>query len=218
MKVSELMTRDALTVSPDMPVGAVAAMLSERGASGAVVVGPGGELLGVVTETDLEKRLSAGAAEPKSWLARLLTAAPAEARSYAKSHGRYVRDIMTPAPVTTGPHASVEEAARLLDRHGVRRLPVVEGDRLVGVIGRADLLRAVLDPEPPASAPLDDLALRRKLADSLRALSWTRPYSLHFTVRDGVATFYGFAAPSDIQRGLRVAAEGVPGMKGVVFA
>jgi len=219
MKVRDLMTREPMTVSPDMPVGAAAAVLSERGVSGAPVVAATGEVLGLVTETDLERRLAAAAGrEERSWLARLLSAAPAEAREYAKSHGRFVRDIMTPGPATIGPEASVEEAAAMLDRIGVRRLPVVEGGRLVGVLSRADLLRAVLDPEPPTAAPAaDDIALRKRLLDALREQSWTHAYRVHFTVRDGVATFYGMGAPTDVQRGLRVLAEGVPGMKAVEF-
>lgn len=218
MKVRDLMTREPMTVSPDMPVGAAAAMLSERGVSGAPVVASTGEVLGLVTETDLERRLAAAAGrEERSWLGRLLAAAPAEAREYAKSHGRFVRDIMTPAPTTIGPEASVEEAASVLDRLGVRRLPVVEGGQLVGVVSRADLLRAVLDPAPPAAAPADDIALRKRLFEALRAEAWTHAFRLHFTVRDGVATFYGMGAPTDVQRGLRVLAEGVPGMKGVEF-
>jgi CBS domain-containing protein len=217
MKVQDVMSREVLTVSPETPVHEVARLLSEHHVSGAPVVDADGALLGIVTETDLAHRLAAKVSPPRSWLRALFSAAPAEALDYAKARGRRARDIMTAAPVTIGEEASLEEAARLLEEKGVRRLPVLRGGRLVGVISRADMLRALLAPEAPGPVSADDRALRAAIQGALREAAWTHAYSVHFVVRDGEVTFYGFASPTEIQRGLRVLAEGVPGVKAVHF-
>lgn len=217
MKVQDVMSRTVLTVSPETPVHSVAALLSEHHVSGAPVVDAEGALLGIVTETDLAHRLAAKASPPRSWLRALFSAAPAEALEYAKARGRTARDIMTAATVTIGGEASVEEAARVLEEKGVRRLPVLEGRRLVGVLSRADLLRALLTPEAPGPATTDDRALRAAIQAALREAAWTHAYSVHFVVRGGEVTFFGFAAPTEIQRGLRVLAEGIAGVSAVHF-
>lgn len=217
MKVQDVMSRRVLTVSPDTPVHAVAGLLSEHHVSGAPVVDSDGALLGIVTETDLAHRLAAKVSGPRSWLRALFSSAPAEALEYAKARGRTARDIMSAATITIGEEASVEDAARILEEKGVRRLPVLKERRLVGVVSRADLLRALLTPEAPGPATNDDRALREALLDALREAAWTHAYSIHFTVRSGEVTFYGFPAPTEIQRGLRVLAQGVPGVSAVHF-
>jgi CBS-domain-containing membrane protein len=195
----------------------VAALLSEHHVSGAPVVDSDGALLGIVTETDLAHRLAAKVAGPRSWLRALFSAAPAEALEYAKARGRTARDVMTTDLVTITEEASVEEAARLLEEKGVRRLPVLKDRRLVGVVSRADLLRALLTPDAPGPATNDDHALRKALLDALREAAWSHAYSIHFTVRSGEVTFYGFPAPTEIQRALRVLAQSVPGVTAVHF-
>lgn len=217
MKVQDVMSREVLTISPETPVHAVAALLSECHVSGAPVVDANGALLGMVTESDLAHRLAAKAAPPRSWLRSLFSAAPAEALDYAKSRGRTARDIMTASVVTVSEEASVEEAARLLEEKGVRRLPVLRDGRLVGVLSRADLLRALLTPEEPGPSTADDRATRSAIQSALREASWTHAYSVHFVVRDGAVTFYGFGSPTEVQRGLRVLAEGIPGVSAVHF-
>ncbi|MBY0336270.1 MAG: CBS domain-containing protein [Acetobacteraceae bacterium] len=217
MQVSKLMSRDVVTVAPDMPLAAAARLFAERQVTGAPVVDPQGAVVGIVTETDLERRLGAALGARRGWWSALFASAPAEAREFAKTHGRRVGDVMTTPVATISPHATVEEAARLLDDKGVRRLPVLEGERLVGVLSRADLLRAVLDPDAPAPTDGDDIAIRARLHAALRAEPWTHPYSLHYAVHGGVVTFYGFPAPGDVQRALRVLAEGVPGVRAVAF-
>lgn len=217
MQVKDVMSRAVLTVAPETPVAEVAAMLSDHHVSGAPVVDTDGALLGVVTESDLAHRLAAKVAPAPSWLRALFSAAPQEALDYAKTRGRTARDIMTTPVATVTEAATCEEAARLLEEKAVRRLPVLRDGRLVGVVSRADLLRALLTPEAPGPATADDAALRQAILAALREAAWSHAYSIHFTVRNGEVTFYGFPAPTAVQRGLRVLAEGVPGVKAVSF-
>lgn len=217
MQVKDVMSRGVLTVAPETPIQEVAAQLSEAHVSGAPVVAADGSVLGVVTESDLAHRLAAKAAPAPSWLKSLFSAAPAEALDYAKTRGRTARDIMTAPLKSVSEETSIEEAAQLLESLNIRRLPVLRDGRLVGMLSRADLLRALLTPDSPGPASVDDRDLRASIIRALHHASWSHAYSVHFTVRAGHVTFYGFAEPTEVQRALRVLAEGVPGVKGVSF-
>lgn len=217
MLVKDVMSRGVLTVAPETPIQEVAAALSEAHVSGAPVVASDGTVLGVVTESDLAHRLAAKVAPPPSWLKSLFSPAPAEALDYAKTRGRTARDIMTSPLKAVAEDTSVEEAAQLLESLNIRRLPVLREGRLVGMLSRADLLRALLTPDAPGPASVDDRDLRAAILQALHQAAWSHAYSVHFTVRAGHVTFYGFGEPTEVQRALRVLAEGVPGVKGVSF-
>lgn len=218
MQVKDVMSSAVITIAPETPVAEVAALLSDHHVSGAPVVDTDGALLGVVTESDLAHRLAAKVAPPPSWLKALFSAAPTEARDYAKTRGRTARDIMTTPVRSIAEQASCEEAARLLEECAVRRLPVLRDGRLVGVVSRADLLRALITPEAPGPATADDQTLRQAIRAELRHAAWSHAYWVHFVVRNGEVTFYGFAKLPEIQRALRVLAERIPGAKAVHFA
>lgn len=217
MQVKDVMSRGVLTLAPDTPIREVAAALSEAHVSGAPITDADGTLLGIVTESDLAHRLAAKVTPPPSWLQALFSAAPSEALDYAKTRGRTARDIMTTPLRSVEEETSIEDAARLLEKLNIRRLPVVRDGKLVGILSRADLLRALLTPEEPGPATVDDRDLRTAVLRALHEAAWSHAYSVHFTVRAAQVHFYGFGEPTEIQRALRVLAEGVPGVKGVSF-
>jgi CBS domain-containing protein len=210
----DVMTNDLVTVGPEMPVAELAALLAGRGVSGAPVVDGEGALLGVVTESDLLRRLAAGGDRPPGWLGRLFADSTDDARRYARAHGQRAGDLMTRELATVGPDTPVADIARLFEARDIRRVPVVEGGRLLGVVSRADLLRAILAP-PPAETPRADAAIRVELHRRLREQPWVDRNFLHAAVSGGVVTLSGFARNEDRRRALRVLAEGVPGVREV---
>ena len=217
MRVGDVMTHHLVTLSPEMPIQEIAAVLSEHGISGAPVVAQDGALLGVVTESDLAHRIAARAAKPPSWVKTLFSPPRREALDYARTHGRTARDIMTAPAHSVTEETTVEEAAWLLEKAGIRRLPVLRAGRVVGVVSRADLLRALYTPEKPGPVSVDDRELGADLLRALHEATWSYGRRVHFTVRDGVITFYGYGGPSEMQRALRVLAEGLAGVRGVEF-
>ena len=214
MIARDVMTRNLVTVRPDMPVAALAALLSERGISGVPVVDAAGKLLGLVTESDLMRRLAAARDGKPGWLARLFGEPGDAAARYARAHGRRVEDVMTRDVTTITPGTPVESAAALMERQNIRRLPVVEEGVLLGVVSRADLLKALL-AESPAEAAVADEAIREELNRRLRGQPWVDRNYVYPQVHDGVVTITGFAHSPNVAQALRVLAQEVPGVREV---
>lgn len=136
MRVRDLMTSPAITLRPHVPVPLAAARLAEHGFTGAPVVDAEGRLLGVVTEADLLR----GRIAPDGEVA-------------AHAASATVREVMTVPPRVTDPSADVAGVVASMLAAGVRMLPVVEGELLVGVLTRRDALRAVTTSDPPLVRP-----------------------------------------------------------------
>ena len=215
MFVRDVMTRDAMTVGPDTPAATLARLFAERGISGVPVVDEAGGLLGMVTEGDLIRRLAAEGEAPRGWFRRLLDSAPQQAEHYARTHGRTARDLMSTGLVHTTEQASLAEAAALLESRQVRRLPVLRDGRLVGILSRADLMRAVLAPPEAAATASSDREIHQRLRDAMAEQPWADSALIFVDVSGGVVTFHGFSRGEAIGRGLRVLAEGIPGVKAV---
>lgn len=218
MRARDIMTADPVTVPPDTPLEAVAALMAERHISGLPVVDAEGRLLGLVTDGDLMRRLSAKEDKPASFFAALLGASADQAMAYARAHGRRVRDVMSTHLATVTEDATVEEVAHILETRRIRRVPVLRDGRLAGVVSRADLLRAVMAPvESGAAQDASDPRIRRAVYAAMREQPWISTRFVFPMVQDGVVTFHGFLAGQEAMTALRVLAEGVPGVKEVRF-
>lgn len=211
----DLMTPDVVTVPPETPVLAVARLLAERGISAVPVLDKAGAVKGIVTEADLIRRLAGEADVPRGWFARLFADPGADAERYARTHGVTAGDIMTEEVVAVAEDAKAAEIAHLMEDSHIRRVLVVQDGRLRGVVSRADLLRALVTP-PPAEGELSDDRIRRAVLAAMRKEPWADTFYTMVEVKDGVVTFHGFSRTDAVKRGLRVLAENVPGVKGVV--
>jgi CBS domain-containing protein len=220
MRAADVMTTSLLTLTPDTTVGQAARMLAERGISGAPVLDEKGTLIGILTEGDLIRRLAAAQDRPRSWFLGLFASAPGQAEHFARSHGRRVRDVMTTSVEAVREDTPVAQVAAILERLGIRRVPVVREDgRLVGLVSRADLLKASLaEPAPAPQADTTDAAIAQALTRAMREQPWIDAYFIFPQVKDGVVTFHGFCRSEAVQRGLRVLAEGIPGVRAVHIA
>jgi predicted transcriptional regulator len=123
---------------------------------------------------------------------------------------------MTPQVVTVAEETPVSEIARLMERHRIKRVPVIRNNRVVGIVSRANLLRGLarLMDEPPA-ATANDLAIREQILAELDAQGWSHRAPVDVVVRDGIVQLWGPVHDDRVAQALRVAAENVPGVKGV---
>jgi CBS domain-containing protein len=223
MRATDVMTPTVITVDPDTTVQGLAALLSERGISGAPVVDATGRMIGIVSEGDLLHRAELGtegrAERRHSWW--LDHFASGQARDYVKSHGRTVKDIMSRDVVTVTEETDLAEIATLLETNRIKRLPVVRDGKIVGIVTRSNLVRALVASPAAASSgadvTADDRALRTRLLAELGRQPWAaRLWAQDIIVSGGVIhLWFGSDEPEDRRRAIRVAAENVPGARGV---
>lgn len=210
----DVMSREVVTVPASMPVEALARLLGRRGISSVPVVDDAGRLLGIVTEADLLRRVAAAEDRPLGWLRRLLGDPAEQADTYARTHGRTAAHVMTQEVVTVAPDATAAHCAHIMERHRIKRLPVVEDGRLLGVVSRADLLYAAMEtPEWIGTEREDrDRHIREVLDREMRGQNWAASLSIYTDVRNGVVTFYGFYRSEEVRRALHVMAERIEGV------
>src|SRR5215467_6006484 len=134
MKATDVMVSNVITVGVDASIGEVAATLLNNHISGAPVVGKNGELVGIVSEGDLIRRPEIGTTKRHSWWLELLSNQWASATEYIKSHSRKVADVMTREVITANPDTSLGDIAAVLERNRIKRVPIVEGNKLVGIV------------------------------------------------------------------------------------
>ncbi|WP_237215681.1 CBS domain-containing protein [Falsiroseomonas oryziterrae] len=215
LRARDLMTPDVVTVPPETPVLAMARLLAERGISAVPVVDANGTAVGVVTEADLIRRLAGEADRPAGWLASLFGNQERDAERYARTHGVTAKDVMTSDVVAVDPDTLASQVAHLMEDRGIRRVLVTQDGRLKGIVSRADLLRALVSP-PAEGGELSDDRIRRAVMAAMKKEPWADTFYTMVDVKDGVVEFHGFSRSAAVQRGLRVLAENVPGVKGVV--
>jgi len=165
MMVGDVMTRGVVTVTPESPIVEAAKLMVEHNISGLPVVDAAGRVVGIVSEHDLLRRRDRGEAAPR-WLQLLLEAAELP-REPGRFDDRKVKEVMTPNPVCVSPNSSLGEVCRLIEDLSVKRLPVVEDGKLVGVIARADLVRALAQGIAGAAA-VSDVSVRERLSELQR--------------------------------------------------
>lgn len=141
MLVEDVMTRDVITVSPATPIHEAARLMVEHGVSGLPVIDADGRLAGIISHGDLILRQRRRKETP--WWHSFFTNGEQIAREYQRAVGTTVGEVMTRPVVTISPAWGIEIAASILDSRNIRRLPVVLDGRLVGILSRADLIRAL---------------------------------------------------------------------------
>ncbi|MFC7739309.1 CBS domain-containing protein [Roseomonas sp. GCM10028921] len=213
----DLMQTEVVTVPPTMRAADLARMFADRGVSTVAVVDPLGALQGIVTESDIIRRLADEDGQPhRGWLTRFLEGPDARAIRYARSHAATAGELMSKQVVTVGPSESAAHIARLMEEHKIRRVLVTEGRALLGLVSRADLVRALVDTMTDPSGEHSDEEIRRALLAEMRREPWSSRLNTAVSVRDGVVEFSGFHHSDAASRALRVLAENVPGVREVV--
>jgi CBS domain-containing protein len=210
MRAHQIMTRNVITVTPEtMIVDAANAMLVHH-ISGLPVLGPDGGLVGIVSEGDFLRRAEIGTQRKRGRWLKLLLGAGEAASDYVKVQGRRVGEMMTTEPVTATEEMPLDEVVRLMEDKHVKRLPVMRGNRLVGIVSRANLLQAVADLARDPTA--DDDHIRARIFAAMDKQDRT-PFGLKVTVRNGVVHLSGVITAEASRRAAIVAAENVEGVK-----
>ncbi|WP_406857815.1 CBS domain-containing protein [Alsobacter sp. KACC 23698] len=217
MRAKDVMSPGLVAISPEASITQAAALMLEKRISGLMVLDAAGALVGVLSEGDLLRRVELGTERKRpKWLEFLL--GPGRLSSeYVQTHGRRVREVMTRDVVCVAEDAELSEVVKLMNDHRVKRIPVLKDGKAVGIVTRADLLRALQAilargavPENPSDVEIRDAVLKE-----LKAQSWAPTGSVNLSVRDGVVEWTGCIFDEREREALRVAAENTPGVTSV---
>ena len=215
MKASDIMTSPVITVGPDTLVRHIAGLLYNHRIS-AVPVLEHGKLVGIVSEADLLHRHEIGTdRSARSWWLKLLSADRSIA-DYVRSHATHARDIMTRDVVCVTPDTPVAEIATLLEKRGVKRVPVLQGEQLAGIVSRSNLVQALAAKgRLMNTGDSGDGAIRARLTAELERQPWWQSTLSNVIVTDGVVQYFGVVDSEEQRQPARIAAENVPGVRAV---
>jgi CBS domain-containing protein len=213
MKARDAMTPRVITVTADAPIEDAVRLMLQNKISGLPIVDAQGKLIGIVTEGDFLRRAETGTERKRSpWLA--FFANPNKlAREFVHAHGRRVEDVMTCDVWTATEDTPLEEVVTLMEKHRVKRVPVMGDGKLVGIISRANLLHALAGLAREASpVAQSDQTIRDRVLAELESRRWA---PIDVTVRNGIVELWGVVFAAGQRDAARVAAENVPGVKSV---
>jgi len=215
MKARDVMVAPVITASPNASIKSVAETFVRHQISAVPVVDDKGKVVGIVSEGDLLHRAEAGTQRHRPWWLRSLIGPDALADEYVKAHARKVADAMTRKVVTASPETPLHEVAALLEKHSIKRVPIVENGQLVGVVSRANLVQAVASAGEALEIPLSDSTIRDNLLAHLRTQSWAETALVNVTVNGGVVDLWGLVSSDSERNAIRVAAESAHGVRAV---
>jgi CBS domain-containing protein len=216
MKVRDIMTSPVISVAPDSAVLEAVRIMLQRHISGLPVIDKDGGLVGIVTEGDFLRRTETGTQRRRPrWLEYLM--GPGKlADEYTRSHGRKVHELMTAGALTVTEDTPLDEVVRLMEKRRIKRLPVVRGSEVVGIVSRANLVHALAglarEIKPAAAS---DQAIRDRIVAELAGQLWAPTALINVIVRDGVVALWGAITDERERAAIMVAAENAPGVKGV---
>jgi CBS domain-containing protein len=215
MRAHQIMTRKVISVKPDTSIADAANIMLQQHISGLPVVNETGKLVGIISEGDFIRRAEIGTQRKRGpWLTFLVGPGRA-ATDYVHEQGRNVGEIMTSDLLTVTEDATLEAIVEVMEKNHVKRLPVLRGEQLVGIVTRVNLLRAVANlardvPDPTA----DDDHIRNRVFAAIEKTDWA-PIALNVTVRDGIVHLGGVISEERSRQAAVVAAENVSGVRKV---
>src|SRR5258706_10670658 len=215
MRAHQIMTRPVVTVSSETTIVEAANTMLQRHVSGLPVVDAAGKLVGIISESDFLRRSEIGTQRKRARFLKFILGPGQAATDFVHEHGRKITEIMTKEPLTISEDTTLEKIVELMEKNHVKRLPVMRGDQLVGIVSRANLLQAVATlarqiPDPTA----DDDHIRNRVIDALSKNDWCL-FGLSVIVRDGIVHLSGVITEERSRQAAIVGAENVAGVRKV---
>jgi CBS domain-containing protein len=212
MRAHQIMTRPVISITPETTIVDAANTMLQKHISGLPVVDATGKLVGIVSEGDFIRRSEIGTQRKRGRFLKFILGPAKAATDFVHEHGRKIGEIMTPEPLTITEDTELAEIVELMEKNNVKRLPVMRGDTLVGIVSRSNLLQAVASlardvPDPTA----DDDHIRNRIIDALEKNDWC-PFGLSVIVRDGIVHLSGVITEERSRKAAVVAAENVAGV------
>ncbi|HML27501.1 MAG TPA: CBS domain-containing protein [Hyphomicrobium sp.] len=215
MKASDVMTNKVISIRPDAPLSEMIKLMLSHRISGLPVVAEDGKLVGMVTEGDCLRRAETGTEVKRSFWRDLITGSETLASEYIRSHGRKVSEVMTRDAISVSPDTDLDEVIHLMEKNRIKRVPVVKGNKVVGILSRANLVQALSGLVRNTDVAQTDADIRKGVVKALNALPWAANEFLNVTVKDGIVDLWGCYTAYRQDEAAIVATENVPGVKQV---
>lgn len=216
MKAEDVMTQYVTSVGPDDAVSKVIRIMLQNEISGLPVLDEHGRLIGMITEGDLLRRVETGTQRRRARWIEFFMGPGRSAEEYVRSHGRRVSELMTQDPVSVTEDTPLQDVVTLMEKRRIKRVPVVRGDKVVGIVSRANLLHALARLSSEAKpAEGNDRLIRERLLTDLRREPWAPLGTIDIIVRDGIVDLWGSITDERERQALIVAAENIAGVKSV---
>ena len=218
MNAHDVMTRNVISIDPDSTVLQAARLMLQHRISGLPVIDKDGNLVGVLSEGDFLRRRETRTERKRSRWLEFLMGPGSIASEYTHSHGNKVSEVMTTEVQTVDENAGLEDIVELMERHRIKRVPVMCGSEVVGIITRSNLMRAMVSMArvaPAQASAKDDSAIREQLLAVMQKEEWAPVATTNVVVRDGVVELWGVVIDERQREALKVAAENIPGVKAV---
>jgi CBS domain-containing protein len=212
MRVDEIMTREVITVGPETTIGEAAALMVTHGVSGLPVV-DAGRVVGILSEGDLILRQKER--RPGPWWRSFVADGEKLARDYQRRVGTTVAEVMTRPVIWVGPEVSIETVAAILDERRIRRVPVLDAGKLVGIVSRGDLVKALAREPVRRGGPRPDAELVREMEARLAAEPWAAAHSIAAQASHGVLAFWGLVESEAEKAAVETLARAIDGVTGI---
>jgi CBS domain-containing protein len=215
MKAADVMATNVITVRLDTPVATIAEVLLANRISAVPVVNDKDVLVGIVSEGDLIHRVEAGTERHRSWWLELLAGKEMLAQEFVKSHARKAADVMTRSVISVQLDTPLGDIASLLEKHRIKRVPVVINGKIAGIVSRANLIQALVSDAKSSNASVDDVTLHGNILEQLRSKPWVDPSTISVVVNNGYVELWGIVDSETEKNAIRVAVEVTPGVRQV---
>jgi len=217
MKAQDVMTRDVITIDPDSTVLQAARLMLQHHVSGLPVVDGNGNLVGVLSEGDFLRRRETKTERRRSRWLEFLMGPGRMAAEYSHSHGSKVSEVMSTDVQSVEQDTALEDIVELMERKRIKRVPVLCGGQLVGIVTRSNLMHAMVSLARMAQpASKDDAAIREKLLAEMQHEKWAPLATVDIVVHEGMVELWGVIVDERQRTALKVAAENIPGVKAVI--
>jgi CBS domain-containing protein len=217
MNARDVMVRHVVTVRPEATVAEAADLMVQYDVSALPVVDSHNQLVGIISEADLIRREEIGTQAEHHWWTEAMIPAATRAAEFAKSHGKCVYEVMSRDVITATEDTSLGGIAGMLERNRIKRVPIIRGNELVGIVSRANLIQALASAAlAPVAAPDRDRRIRQELLSRLEEQSWTEFGSRNVVITGGEVHLWGLVGSPAERKALIAIAEGVPDVTGVV--
>ena len=217
MLVKDAMTSPVISVSSHAALSEAVNLLVTHRLSGLPVLDESGKLCGLISEGDLLRRIELGTAHrADNWWSKLFSSY-STVEAYRMTNGRKVSDVMSNLPITIDENATLADAARVMEKHGIKRTPVVRDGKLVGMLTRADFVKVLhrLAASAQQGSAVSDRDIEDKIRAEIDAQPWSANCALTIAAENGHVTLTGMVPSGGHGEAIRIAAENVPGVLAV---